>query len=79
MFFHDKIQQSGINITRLRTSGERSNQSANKIIIVGIGEITQLGVLLGHRDYTLKNRYDEKTAIFCEVGEMKTRGKRKIM
>ena len=36
LIFHDKIQQSGINITRLRTSGGRSNESANKIIIIGI-------------------------------------------
>ena len=34
--FHDKIQQSSINITRLRTSGGRSNRSADKIIVVGI-------------------------------------------
>ena len=43
LIFHNKIQQSGINITRLHTSGGRINQSANKIIIVGIWEITQHG------------------------------------
>ena len=66
MIFHNKIQQSDINITRFRTSGGRSNQSANKIIVVGIGKITQLGVLLSHRDYANKivhkSRSNEKTA-----------------
>src|SRR3990170_3319026 len=92
LIFHNKIQQSGINITRLRTSGGRSNRSANKIIVVGIGEITQLDVLLSHSDYatrlhsktdlTRKRRTKKrvnKTANFCEVGEMKTRGKWQIM
>src|SRR5215216_6700215 len=91
LIFHNKIQQSGINITRLRTSGGRSNRSANKIIVVGIGEITQLGVLLSHHDYATrlhsktdltrkqrKKKTANKTANFCEVGEMKTRGKWKI-
>ena len=66
MIFHNKIQESGINITRLRTSGGRSNRSANKIIIIGIGKITQLGVLLSHCDYANKiahkNRSGEKMA-----------------
>ena len=54
LFFHNKIQQSGINITRFSTSGGRSNWSANKIIVVGIGEITQLGLLLSHCDYATR-------------------------
>ena len=92
MIFHNKIQQSGINITRLRTSGGRSSRSANKIIVVGIGEITQLGVLLSNCDYAtrlhsktdlarkrrMKKRVN-KTEFFCEVGERKTRGKWQIM
>ena len=36
------------------------------IIIIGIGKITQLGILLSHRDYANKiahkNRSDKKTA-----------------
>src|SRR3989337_3112472 len=92
LIFHNKIQQSGINITRLRTSGGRSNRSANKIIVVGIGEITQLGALLSYCDYatrlhsktdlTRKRRTKKranKTANFCEVGERKMRGKWQIM
>src|SRR6266496_1238780 len=88
LIFHNKIQQSSINITRLRTSGGRSNRSSNKIIVVGIGEITQLGVLLSHRDYAIRlhsktdltrkwrtKKRVNKTAIFCEVGERKMRGK----
>ena len=66
LIFHNKVQQSSINITSLRTSGGRSKRSANKINVVGILEITQLGVLLSHRDHAneiaLKNRPDEKTA-----------------
>src|SRR3989337_63780 len=54
LIFHNKIQQSSINITRLRTSGGRSNQSANKKIVVGILEITQLGVFLSHCDYATR-------------------------
>ena len=54
MIFHNKIQQRGINITRLRTSGGRNNRSDNKITVVGSGEITQLGVLLSHCDYTTR-------------------------
>ena len=66
MIFHNKIQQSGINITRLHTSGGRSNRSANKIIVVGIGKITQLGIFLRQRKYANKiankNKPNEKTA-----------------
>ena len=47
--FHDKIQQSSINFTRF-SIGKRSNWSANKIIVVGIGQVTQLGIILSHRD-----------------------------
>src|SRR5215216_6759699 len=92
LIVHNKIQQSGMNITRLRTSGGRSNWSANKSIVVGIREITQLGVLLSHCDYatrlhsktdlTRKRRTKKranKTTNFCEVGERKTRGKWQIM
>ena len=93
LIFHHKIQQSGINITRLRTSGGRSNRSANKIIIIGIEKITQFGILLGHRNQANKNankkidlmrkwrtkKRANKTTNFCEVGEMKTRGKWQIM
>ena len=86
MDFHNKIQQSSINITSRRSSGGRSNRSANKIIFVGIGEITQLGVLLSHDDFTTrlhskidltrkrrtKKRVNKKEK-FCEVGERKMR------
>ena len=47
--FHDKIQQSGINFTRF-SIGKRSNRSANKIIVVGIGKVSQFSVILSHRD-----------------------------
>ena len=47
--FHNKIQQSNINFTRF-SIGKRSNQSAKEIIIVGIGVVTQFGIILSHRD-----------------------------
>ena len=69
LIFHNKIQQSSINITRLCTSGGRSNRSANKIIVVGIWEITQTWCSLEswwlRNKIELKNRSDEN-------GERKT-------
>ena len=49
LFFHNKIQQSSIDFTRL-SIGKRSNRSAKEIIIIGIGEVTQFGSILSHRD-----------------------------
>ena len=49
LIFHDKIQQSNIDFTRF-SIGKRSNRSAKKIIVVGIGEVTQFSVILSHRD-----------------------------
>src|SRR6187401_1279398 len=49
LIFHNKIQQSSIDLTRF-SIGNRSNRSANKIIIVGIGEVTQFGIVLSHSD-----------------------------
>ena len=39
-----------IKIKRLRTSGGRSNRSAKKIIVVGIGKVTQFSIILSRRD-----------------------------
>ena len=47
--FHDKIQQGNINFTRF-SIGKRRNRSANKIINVGIGKVTQFSIDLSHRD-----------------------------
>ena len=52
--FHDKIQQSSINFRRF-SIGKRSNRSANKIIVVGIGEVTQFSIILSHRDKQANN------------------------
>ena len=49
LIFHDKIQQTSINFTRFNI-GKRSNQSANKIIIVGIRKVTQFSIILSYRD-----------------------------
>ena len=49
MIFHNKIQQSSIDFTRF-SIGKRSNWSAKEIIIIGIGEVTQFGSILSHRD-----------------------------
>ena len=48
LIFHNKIEQSGINFTRF-SIGSRRNRSANKIIVVGIGKVTQFSIL-SHRD-----------------------------
>ena len=49
LIFHNKIQQSSIDFTRLNII-KRSNRSTKEIIIIGIGEITQFGIILSHRD-----------------------------
>ena len=49
LIFHNKIQQSCINFTGFSISSG-SNRSANKIIVIGIGKVTQFGILLSHRD-----------------------------
>ena len=66
LIFHDKIQQSNINFARL-SIGNRSNWSAKKIIVVGIGKITQFSIILSHRDkqaiqHTSKQEASEKEA-----------------
>ena len=66
LFFHDKIQQSSINFTRF-SIGKRSNRSAKKIIVVGIGKVTQFSIVLSHRDeqaiqHTSKQEASEKEA-----------------
>ena len=47
--FHNKIQQISIDFTRLNII-KRSNRSTKEIIIIGIGEITQFGIILHHGD-----------------------------
>ena len=47
LIFHNKIQQSSIDFTRLNII-KRSNQSTKEITIIGIGEITQFGIILRH-------------------------------
>ena len=66
LIFHNKIQQSSIDFTRF-SIGKRSNRSAKKIIVVGIGEITQFSIILSHRDkqaiqHTSKQEANEKEA-----------------
>ena len=77
--FHDKIQQSSINFTRFGID-KRSNQSANKIIIVGIGKVTQFSIILSHRDkqatqHTSKQETGKRGK--RERGEWKREGERK--
>ena len=66
MIFHDKIQQSNINFTRF-SIGKRSNWSAKKIIVVGIGKVTQFSIVLSHSDkqaiqHTSKQEKSQKGA-----------------
>src|SRR6187399_1872889 len=71
LIFHDKIQQSSIDLTR-SSIGNRSNRSANKIIIVGIGEVTQFGIVLSHSDKQASN-----TQANNKARERKTHGGRR--
>ena len=78
LIFHDKIQQTGINFTRFNI-GKRSNQSAKKIIVVGIGKVTQFSIVLSHRDkqaiqHTSKQEASEKEANGKERGRIKRQG-----
>ena len=64
--FHDKIQEGSINFTRFSIS-KRSNWRAKKIIVVGIGKVTQFSIILSHRDkqaiqHTNKQEASEKEA-----------------
>src|SRR4051812_20557740 len=64
LIFHNKIQQSSIDFTRF-SIGKRSNRSAKELIIIGIGEVTQFGSILSHRDkqaiqHTSKQKASEK-------------------
>ena len=44
LIFHNKIQQSGIDFTRLNII----KRSTKEIIIIGIREITEFGIILRH-------------------------------
>ena len=59
--FHNKIQQSSINFTRFNID-KRRNRSANKIIVVGIGKVTQFSIILGHRDRKAIQHMDKQEA-----------------
>ena len=61
LIFHNKIQQSAINFTRFRTSA-KSNQSTNKIIVIGVGEVTQFGILLSHCDKAIQHTSTQKAS-----------------
>ena len=49
LIFYNKIQQSSIDFTRLNII-KRSNRITKEIIIIGIREITQFGIILRHTD-----------------------------
>ena len=60
------LPKNSIDFTRF-SIGKRGNRSAKKIIIVGIGEVTQFGIILSHRDkqaiqHTSKQEAREKEA-----------------
>ena len=68
--FYNKIQQGNIDFTRF-SIGKRSNQSAKEIIIIGIGEVTQFGSMLSHRDKQAIQHMGKQKA-----SEKKANGKR---
>ena len=49
LIFHNKILPRSIGFISFNII-KRSNRSANKIIVVGIGKITQFSIVLSHRD-----------------------------
>ena len=49
LIFHNKIQQSSIDFTRLIII-KRSTRSTKEIIIIGISKVIQFGIILSHRD-----------------------------
>ena len=78
LILHNKIQQSSINFTRF-SIGKRSNLSANKIIVVGIGKVTQFSIVLRHSDkqatqHTSKQEASEKEANGKARGRIKRQG-----
>ena len=67
LIFHNKIQQSSIEFTRLNII-KRINRSTKEIIIIGILKVTQFGIILSHRDKQ-SNTQEHKR-------QVKKRGKR---
>ena len=61
LIFDDKIQQSSIDFTRF-SIGKRSNRSAKKIFVVGIGKVTQYSIVLSHRDKQSNTQAHKKQA-----------------
>ena len=59
LIFHNKIQQSSIDFTRLNII-KRSNRSTKEIIIIGIGKVTQFGIMLRHRDKQSNTQANKK-------------------
>jgi len=59
LIFHNNIQQSIIDFTRLNII-KRSNWSTKEIIIIGIGEVTQFGIILRHCDKQSNTQANKK-------------------
>ena len=68
MIFRNKIQQRSIDFTRF-SIGKRSNQSAKEIIVVGIGKVTQFGIILSHLDKQAIQHTSKKQARKKENGK----------
>ena len=76
LIFHNNIQQSNIDFTRF-SIGKRSNRSAHKIIVVGIGKVTQFSVILGHRDkQAIQQTSKQETGKKRQIGKEKEDGER---
>ena len=68
LIFHNKIQQSSIDFTRLKII-KRSNRSTKEIIIIGIGKFTQFGIILHHRDQQSNTQAHKKADIKTQAKE----------
>ena len=61
LIFHNEIQQSSIDFTRLNII-KRSNRSTKEIIIIGIGKVTQFGIILRNRDKQSNTQANKKAS-----------------
>ena len=68
LIFRNKIQQSSIDFTRFIII-KRSNRSAKEIIIIGIGKVTQFGIILRYRDKQSNTQASKKASEREEIGK----------
>jgi hypothetical protein len=61
LLFHNKVQQSRLNLIKIYSRSRWRNRSADKITIIRTSKITQLGVLRSSHSSKTKSRQVKKT------------------